>query len=1285
MKRKALSCMAGLAVCAQLAQATIEAGPASYGSEFWKEPAGFDDVANRARHAIQPRPGGGAVITPSYAAGFGETDLLFTPTGSAAVRIRVAEVGGRPLGAAISSWRIVGNTARRPLFPDASVIEHVEARAEGVYLTWIFRHAMAADKPLTLTLAVDGATYAGETMRGHHFSGGDGITRVRIGRAEAVDSTGRRWELASARSGNGIAIRVPVEVLKEAALPFCVDPAVSPEFGMDNVLRALAPAYSEQSVPAAAWGLTNGLVVWQDLRRGGFGEDPEVYGARIGPEGQVLDPVGLRIAPDRTSLEEPAAAWSGERFVVAWKDTAAESNWAIRTVGVTPAGEQPAASIAVHSATGQITRWSPALAFSGTGTGLVAWTDGRSGSADIYGRFVDGTGQPLGTSDFPICTASNAQDYASVAWGGTNYVVAWQDRRFQTGWNEANVVAARVSPAGRVLDTNGLRLFAASGQYGSQEQPGVSWGTGDYLVVWTDSRNGATTSRWDIYGARLLESGQVLGSNTFLVCGATNNQTQPAVTWGGTNHVVTWIDYRGPNAHPAVYGARVTGGAGVLDGYGFAVSTTSTNGAWEPAVLWNGVSFFAAWRDDRRGFEESDIYGAHVQASGLVPDATGILVSASADNQEAPDAAWGATNYLVVWRDNLNGSSSDIYGARVGAAGGILDPAGIAVCTASNKQRLPKVAWGGTNWLVVWEDDRNTNTLVMGTPAYQDIFGARVSSAGQVLDPQGIGICTNPGPQFEPSCAWNGTDAFLVAWRDYRVATLPYPSDIYGGRVAPSGLPLDGMLGLAICTATNFQFRPQVVPGTTNCLVVWEDGRNSTNRYDIYAARVAPTGLVLDAAGIAVSAYPTNKGVPRAAWGGTNWFVLWQDRRNDTDDNDFYGARVSPAGTVLDPAGLAVCTATGHQHRQVIGWSGTNWLAVWDDWRSDYRNRLFGTRIAPSGAVLDGAAAGFELFEEAAGRVDPALAPRSNGLFLLVYTGIRYEGFNAPRTLGCFVDISPLTLQVLSLHGDGAPAVGSHDAVHGLPVTCFLTSATVSVGTTQFACRGWAGTGSASPGGTDTNTGSFVMDADSSVTWLWTTNYYLAVATSGVGTVTGACGWIASGSNAVLHAGQGAHYYFGGWQGDVPGGETNSNPLTLLMSGPRAVVSVFAPYLTTNGVPHWWLASYGLATNADATLADQDSDSHLTIEEWVAMTDPTNRASGFASVAGGGPDSVVTLTILNTLTDRVYDVLSKTGTVSGAGAWAPCSMAKNGTGGNLPFIVTNRDARGVFRFRVERP
>ena len=73
------------------------------------------------------------------------------------------------------------------------MIEHAEARAEGVYLTWIFRHAMAADKPLTLILAVDGAAYAGETTRGHHFSGEDGIARVRVGRAEAVDRAGRRF------------------------------------------------------------------------------------------------------------------------------------------------------------------------------------------------------------------------------------------------------------------------------------------------------------------------------------------------------------------------------------------------------------------------------------------------------------------------------------------------------------------------------------------------------------------------------------------------------------------------------------------------------------------------------------------------------------------------------------------------------------------------------------------------------------------------------------------------------------------------------------------------------------------------------------------------------------------------------------------------------------------------------------------------------------------------------------------------------------------------------------
>ena len=68
------------------------------------------------------------------------------------------------------------------------------------------------------------------------------------------------------------------------------------EFLIDTSTLVPAPDYQEN--PAVAFDGANFLVVWQDYRSGG---DSDIYGARVTPEGTVLDPAGFVISRAATT------------------------------------------------------------------------------------------------------------------------------------------------------------------------------------------------------------------------------------------------------------------------------------------------------------------------------------------------------------------------------------------------------------------------------------------------------------------------------------------------------------------------------------------------------------------------------------------------------------------------------------------------------------------------------------------------------------------------------------------------------------------------------------------------------------------------------------------------------------------------------------------------------------------------------------------------------------------------------------------------------------------------
>ena len=211
------------------------------------------------------------------------------------------------------------------------------------------------------------------------------------------------------------------------------------------------------------------------------------------------------------------------------------------------------------------------------------------------------------------------------------------------------------------------------------------------------------------------------------------------------------------------------------------------------------------------------------------------------------------------------------------------------------------------------------------------------------------------------------------------------------------------------------------------------------------------------------------------------------------------------------------------------------------------------------------------------------------------------------ETISFMVLASSYTLTVTSAHGGSDPAgTNSYDT----PISVMITNSPIFVETTQYVCTGWTGTGSVPASGTTTNTGLFAMTQESTLVWLWTTNYLLKVETMGNGSVSTSNVWLACGTPFQISVTPDPYYHFAGWSGHAEG-ET-SNPLTLAMNSARSVTANFVPNLTPNtSTPEYWLAQYGLTNfNTDA-LADADLDGMKTWQEYIAGTDPTNAASKF--------------------------------------------------------------------------
>lgn len=156
-----------------------------------------------------------------------------------------------------------------------------------------------------------------------------------------------------------------------------------------------------------------------------------------------------------------------------------------------------------------------------------------------------------------------------------------------------------------------------------------------------------------------------------------------------------------------------------------------------------------------------------------------VLLPASPESAHDPNAAYleSAKRYLVAWESGM-AERADIYACRIDEGGKPLDAKPFVVCSAMECQERVKVAAGKDAWLAVWADLRNDKDY--------DVYAARISADGKVLEANGFVVAQGENNQCMPQVAWNGRE-WLVAWRHF--TNGEYVAK--GVRVSPDGKVLD--------------------------------------------------------------------------------------------------------------------------------------------------------------------------------------------------------------------------------------------------------------------------------------------------------------------------------------------------------------------------------------------------------------------------------------------------------------------------------------------------------------
>lgn len=433
-----------------------------------------------------------------------------------------------------------------------------------------------------------------------------------------------------------------------------------------------------------------------------------------------------------------------------------------------------------------------------------------------------------------------------------------------------------------------------------------------------------------------------------------------------------------------------------------ATARGPAGGAQESVVSAAGTSStLVVWHQHVLGPDLPGHVGAGlVSPTGTLMTPYGFFVSDGTADDTPLGVAFDGSNYGVLW------SGNGVFLSRVTEQGVVLDPVGITLPGFGSE--AGGLAFDGTNFLAVWSVWNSSS----------DIVGVRISRQGQVLDPTPISIAQGPADEFKPSVAC-GAGTCLVAWE----SNAGSGRIIRGARLSPGGVVSPEV---ALSTGSGPCFVPSVAFGTDAFLVTWEEA--VAGQANILASRVGTSGAA--GAPFTIAGAPGEEYWPSATFDGAQFFITWVNETTRV----VAGARVSTAGTLVDPTPLQFAQVPKASRSVVVARAGGERLVVWNDYRNDGDLDLYASRLSATGAVQD--MGGFPIVVSAPmqGPLDVAVASGATVLAFESLTGpsrqveVYAEVGAALNAIALPVTTSARKSPAVASSGDGALVAWVEDA-----------------------------------------------------------------------------------------------------------------------------------------------------------------------------------------------------------------------------------------------------------------